>query len=95
MIVCRGAQNIGFFNPLEKNLSAEKHYTKEWDCFSIQKHVIKETGPKVGCFSVFCDHRLMIMSDHTHVYRYPLFESGMKTGLKTITLCRKDGSAIK
>ena len=25
-----------------------------------------------------------------HAYRYPLFESGMKTGLLTIALCRKD-----
>ena len=24
--------------------------------------------PKVGCFAGFCDHRLMTMSVHTHVY---------------------------
>ena len=38
--------------------------------------VIKETGSKVGCFAGFCQHRVMTMSAHTHVYRYPLFESG-------------------
>ena len=47
-------------------------------------------GPDVGYFTGFCDHRLMTMSAHTHVYRYPLFESGMKTGLRMITYCRKD-----
>ena len=30
------------------------------------------------------------MSAHTHVYRYPLVESGMKTGVRVIALCRKD-----
>ena len=47
-------------------------------------------GPKVGCFAGFCHHHLTTMSAHTHVYRYPLVESGMKTGLRAITLCRKD-----
>ena len=25
----------GFVNPPEKNLPAEKHYTNEWDCYSL------------------------------------------------------------
>ena len=46
------------------------------------KHVvIKETGPKVGYFTGFCDHPLATTSAHTHVYCYPLFESKMRTGL--------------
>ena len=51
---------------------------------------MKETGPKVGGFVGFCDHHLMTMSVHVHAYCYPLFESGMKTGLRMSTLCRKD-----
>ena len=54
------------------------------------KHTIKETGPKVGCFAGFCHHCLMTMSAQMHAYHYPLFESGMKTGLRAIALCRKD-----
>ena len=46
-------------------------------------------APKVHCFAGFCHHRLVITSAHTHAYRYPLFKSGMKTGLWTIALCRK------
>ena len=87
----KGGYIIGFFNPPEKNLPAEKYYTNELDCYSIQKHVIKEMGPKVICFAGFCHHRLMTVNAHMHMYRYPLFESGMKTGLRTIALCRKDG----
>ena len=45
---------------------------------------------KVGCFAGFCDHRLATMSVYAHVYCYPLFENGMKTGLRMIALCRKD-----
>ena len=86
----KGGFIVGFFNPPEKNLPAEKRYTVEWDYYSIQKHVIKETGPKVGCFAGFCHHRLTAMSAHTHAYRYPLVESGTKTGLRAIALCRKD-----
>ena len=51
---------------------------------------MKETGPKVGCFAGFCHHRLMTMSAHIHAYHCPLVESGMKTGLRAIALCRKD-----
>ena len=47
-------------------------------------------GPIVGCFAGFCHHRLTTMSTQTHAYYYPLFENGTKTGLRTITLCRKD-----
>ena len=47
-------------------------------------------APKVNCFADFCRHRLVAKSAYTHTYRHPLFESGMKTGLQTITLCRKD-----
>ena len=38
-------------------------------------------APEVNDFAGFCHHRLVTTSVHTHVYRYPLFESGMKTGL--------------
>ena len=31
----KGGYIIGFFNPLEKNLRAEKRYTDEWDYYSI------------------------------------------------------------
>ena len=81
---------VGFFNPPEQNLPVEKCYTVELDYYSLLKHVIKETGLKVGCFAGFCHHRLMAMSSHTHAYRYPLVESGMKIGLKAIALHRKD-----
>ena len=46
--------------------------------------------PKVGHFADFCHHRLTAMSAHTDAYCYPLVESRTKTGLKAITLCRKD-----
>ena len=87
----KGGYVVGFFTPPKKYLPAEKRYTDEWDYYSIQNHVIKETGRKVGCFAGFCHHRLMAMNVHTHVYHYPLVESGMKTGLRVIALCRKDG----
>ena len=45
------------------------------------KNVTKEKGPKVGGFAGFCHHRLATTSAHTYVYHYPLFESGMKSGL--------------
>ena len=49
-------------------------------------------GPKGGCFAGFCDHCcLMTMSAHTYVYCYPSFESGTKTHLRMIALCRKEG----
>ena len=47
-------------------------------------------GPKVGCFTGFCHHRLTAMNALTHAYRYPLVESRTKTGLRAIALCRKD-----
>ena len=86
----KGGYIIGFFNSPEKNLPVEKHNPDEWDCYSMQKYVIKETGPKVDCFAGFCQHCLMTMSVQTHAYCYPLCESGTKTGLRTIALCRKD-----
>ena len=51
--------------------------------------VIKETGPKVGCFAGFFHHRLTPMSAHMHAYRYPLVENGMKTGLRAIAYAEK------
>ena len=36
---------------------------------------------KVGCLAGFIHHSLMTMSTLTHVYNYPLFESGIKAGL--------------
>ena len=86
----KGGYIIGSFNPPEENLPAEKCYTVEWDYYSLWKHVIKETGPKVGCFAGFCHHHLMATSADTHAYRYLLVENGMKTGLRSIALCRKD-----
>ena len=86
--ILQGDYIIGFFHLPEKNLPAEKHYNDKWDYYPIQKHVIKEMGPKVGCFAGFCHHRLM--SAHMLAYHYPLFESGTKAGLRVITLCRKD-----
>ena len=81
---------VGFFNPPEQNLPVEKRYTVEWDYYSLLKHVIKETGPKVGCFADLYHHRLTAMSSHTHVYRYPFVESEMKIDLRVIALRRKD-----
>ena len=43
---------------------------------TLYKHVLYETAPKVNCFDGFCHHRLAIMS-----VQWPLFKSGMKTGL--------------
>ena len=51
---------------------------------------MKEMGQKIGCFASFCHHPLTTMSAHMHAYHFPLFESGTKTGLRTIALCRKD-----
>ena len=52
---------------------------------------MKERDAKVCCFAGFCHHHLTTMSVHMHAYCYSyLFKSGMKTGLKTIALCRKD-----
>ena len=51
-------------------------------------------GLKVGCFTGFCHHRLTTMGVHMHACHYPLFEGGMKTGLRTITLCRKDRALL-
>ena len=81
---------VGFFNLPEQNLPVEKCYTVEWDYYSLLKHVIKETGLKVGCFAGFCHHHLTAMSSHVHAYRYPLVESGTKIGLRVIALRRKD-----
>ena len=53
----------------------------------------KRNRPKIGCFASFCHHCLIAMSAHIrsmHVYHHSLFESGMKTGLRMITLCKKD-----
>ena len=71
-------------------MPVEKRYTVEWAYHSLLKHVIKETGPKVGCLADFCHHRLTAMSAHMDAYRYPLVESGTKIGLRVITLRRKD-----
>ena len=50
----------------------------------------KEAGSKVGCFVGFCHHCWATMSVNMHAYCYLLLEHGMKTGLWTIVLCRKD-----
>ena len=86
----KGGYIVRFFNPPEENLPAEKCYIVEWDYYSLQRHAIKEMGPKVGFFAGFCHRCLMAMSAHTRAYRYPLVESRTKTGLRTIALCRKD-----
>ena len=54
----------------------------------------KRNGRKVGCFAGFCHHRLTAMSAYMHAYRYPLVESGIKTGLRAIALCRKDRALL-
>ena len=59
------------------------------------KACYKRTGLKIGCLAGFCHYRLTTMSAHTHAYRYPLFECGMKTGLWKITLCRKDIALLR
>ena len=38
-------------------------------------------APKVNRFAGFYHHRLVTTSVRMYAYRYPLFESGMKTGL--------------
>ena len=38
-------------------------------------------APKVNHFAGYCHHRLVTTSAHMHAYRYPSFESGMKTAL--------------
>ena len=48
-----------------------------------------ETSSEICCFAGFYHHCFMTMSAHTHVYHYPLFESGIKAGLRMIALCRK------
>ena len=37
-------------------------------------------GLRVDCFVGFFHYPVMIMSASTHAFRYPLFESGTKTG---------------
>jgi len=37
-------------------------------------------GLKAGCLAGFYHHRVTTMSMHMPVYRYPLYESGTKTG---------------
>ena len=54
------------------------------------RRVIKETGSKIGCFAVFCHHPVTITNAHMHAYRYPLFKSGTKTYVETITDARYD-----
>ena len=43
--------------------------------------VVEEAGSKVDCLVSFFHHPVMTMSAFTHAYRYPLFDSGTKTGL--------------
>ena len=50
---------------------------------------MKVMGPNVGYFAGFCDHHLMTMSVHMYGYHYPVFESGLKIGLRMISLFRK------
>ena len=45
-------------------------------------------GLKVNCFIGFFQHPVMAKSAFTCVYRHPLFESGTKTGLRTIAVHR-------
>ena len=50
-----------------------------------------ETGLKVGCFAGFQSPSFGDLEcTHEYMYHYALFESGMKTGLWRIALCRKD-----
>ena len=63
----KGGYIVGFFNPPEKIVS-RKYYTNEWNCYSMLKYVMKETGPEVDHFAGFCHHCLMTMSALTHAY---------------------------
>ena len=45
---------------------------------------------KVDCLAGLFHHHMMTTSMHTHAYCFPSYESGTKTGLCMITLCRKD-----
>ena len=56
--------------------------------FNIETY--NENRPRSWFFTSFCHHLLTTMTVHTHAYRFSLVESGMNTGLRTITLCRKD-----
>ena len=40
--------------------------------------------PKVCCFADFCHHHLGIMSAHTNVHRYPLFESDFVNNVEQV-----------
>ena len=73
--------------PTSKNLSKEKRYTDDIQYITL---CYKQNGPKVNCLAGFCHHRLVTTSVHMHAYCYTLYESGLKTGLWTIALCRKD-----
>ena len=47
----KGGHIADFINLPKNNLPTEKRYTDELDCFQYNnKIIIKETGPKVGCF---------------------------------------------
>ena len=54
----------------------------------------KEMGSKVDCFAGFYHHCLATISMPTHVNFYCLFKSGIKTGLWTTPLCRKDTTLL-
>jgi len=49
--------------------------------FNFLNIVVSEMGLKVGCFAGFYHHHVITTTMHTHVYHYPLYESGTKTGL--------------
>ena len=86
----KGGGFLSFFHQLEK-LSNRKRCTEN-RIASQYKNVlaIKETNLNVVVFLVSGITIGNPLSMHKHAYHCPLFESGTKTGLGTIALCRKD-----
>ena len=50
-------------------------------CLLLYKRVVEEMGSKDDYLAGFFHHPVPTTSALTHAYRYPLFESGTKTGL--------------
>ena len=78
----------GFINHLKKLANRKKLYQWIGLLFNIEIRY-KRNLPKSWLFAGFCHHHLMTMSAYAHAYHYTFFESGTKTGLRTIALCRK------
>ena len=62
-------------------IDLERSYRDYQVCLLLYKCVIEETGLKDDYLAGFFHYLVPTMSALTHAYRYPLFESGTKTGL--------------